>query len=194
MRVRPLAALLGALLLAVLAFVSPASAQDGYPDTDTSAGTGTVSDTAVAVGEAVSFGGSGFAAAATLDLAVNGVSAGTVTATASGAFNAELEVTDCGVNTLSATGEGASGERRVVSSSVTVACDEGGDTDDGSGNGGGSDTDDGSDTAGGSTGSTGGGSLPFTGSTAVMTSLVAGLVLLAVGALLVAGGRRRRLS
>ncbi len=195
MRIRPLTALPAALLLAVLS-VSPAAAQDGYPDTDTSAGTGTVSDTTVAAGEAVSFGGSGFASAATIDLAVNGASAGSVTASASGAFNADVEVTDCGVNTLSATGEGAAGERRVVTSSVTVACEDDGsggtggdtDTDDGAGSGGDGDSD------GGSATGTGGGSLPFTGSAAVLTSLVAGLVLLAVGALLVAGGRRRRLS
>ncbi len=177
MRVRNLMALLGVLLLTVLSFAGPASA---YPAPDETTAVGTVSDTAVAPGEDVAFSGGGFAAGSTVDLAINGSSAGAATVSGSGEFAATLDVSDCGTNTLSATGEGADGERRVVTATVTVSCtddsDEGTDTDDGA--------------AGGS--DSGDGVLPFTGSSAVMTSLIAGLVLVALGALFLVGGRRGR--
>lgn len=163
MRVRSLAALLGALLLAFLSFTATASAQ--YPDEGTSAAAGSVDDSSVRPGESVTFSGGGFEPAVVLNVALNGAAAGTTTTNNAGNFSTSVRPTACGQNVLSASGEGANGGNRVVTARVNVTCTA---------------------AAGASTGS-----LPRTGSDVSTTALVAGLTLVTVGALFVYGARSR---
>jgi LPXTG-motif cell wall-anchored protein len=165
MRARNVVALFGALVLAFVAFAGPAAAQQSYPTQGSSGGEGSVSPRTVEPGGTVTFTGGGFDGGAVLSLAINGRSAGTTTADSSGNFSARLQLTDCGVNTLTATGRGAGGENRVVTARANVRC--------------------------AAAAATSRGALPRTGSDVTTTALVAGLALVMVGGTLVLGARTR---
>ena len=98
-----------------------------------------------------------------------------------GEASANVTFTSAGTFTIAATGTGIDGEPLTVSSSLTVAADATGD-------------DDGTDPGDqGGTGDEQGGPLANTGSDVITFSLI-GLALLAVGAIVVIGARRRSAS
>lgn len=207
MRAKTLVALFGALLLALVTTAGTASAQTTYPTPPASSEEGFLSDSSIAQGEAVVFGGDGFEPGTDVDVAVDGEVLGSVEADENGEFAVELEFEDCGEFTLTGSGTGSEGEARTVTASVEVVCAEDEDEDDNGGDGGNTGntggTTGGTGSGGGATmgnGSTGNGStgtvstgsqLPRTGSDVTTTALVSGLVLITVGALFVFGARTR---
>jgi hypothetical protein len=139
----------------------------------TSRGTGTLSNSIVSPGQAVSFCGSGYRANSSVAVSVDGRYYKTVTADGSGSFCARVRLSRIGQHALRARGVGPQGQVRVVSAMLTVR---------------GSVT---SGTDNEASGSTSDGGLPFTGAeVGLMAAGAALLVGAGVGARIV--GRRRR--
>jgi hypothetical protein len=107
-----------ALIVAVLTGLLSSAA---LADDDPWVGTGQVSVGVVAVGEAVTFGGSGFAPHSSVRITSEGVTTGSVSADAAGSFRARVPgVFRPGFRALAGTGRDRAGRGRIVTVTVRV--------------------------------------------------------------------------
>jgi LPXTG-motif cell wall-anchored protein len=188
MHFRRLLALVSVGLIGLLGVASPAAAQEyGEQQNFLSASSNTV-----CVGETVSFAAGYFESGANVEIDVDGNNVGSATANSEGVATFPLTFNSAGTYQVSATGPGEDGTVRVSTRVTARDCDDG---DAGAGDGArpGQDgvTFGAPDSRGTDAAATRGG-LPRTGTDIVSIGLVAGGVLVLVGAVLVGTMARRR--